>query len=160
MKTKFPAKVMVFGMVSSERHIMPTHIYEWGYQSVPGCAESVVIPWYNQVPGGRLWVWQQGSAPAHKSKATQAWLQKKCYDFVPFSHCPLLPRLEPLATSFRREHYQHDLLQHQSQPDRRHPAVSRRGLRLKAATLNRCQLYYIIKLPELIFSIKVFKIKL
>ena len=35
-------------------------------------------------------------------------------------------------------------------------SVSRRWLRLKAATLNRCQLYYIIKLPELIFSIKVF----
>ena len=32
----------------------------------------------------------------------------------------------------------------------------RRWLRLKAATLNRYQLYYIIKLPELIFSIKVF----
>ena len=28
---------------------------------------------------------------------------------------------------------------------------------LKAAILNRCQLYYIIKLPELIFSIKVLK---
>ena len=35
-------------------------------------------------------------------------------------------------------------------------SVSRWWLRLKAATLNRCQLYYIIKLPELIFSIKVF----
>ena len=35
--------------------------------------------------------------------------------------------------------------------------VSRWWLRLKAATLNRCQLYYIIKLPELIFSIKVLK---
>ena len=34
-------------------------------------------------------------------------------------------------------------------------SVSRRWLRLKAATLNRCQLYYIIKLAELIFSIKV-----
>ena len=34
---------------------------------------------------------------------------------------------------------------------------SRRWLRLKAATLNRCQLYNIIKLPELIFSIKVLK---
>ena len=33
-------------------------------------------------------------------------------------------------------------------------SVSRRWLRLKAATLNWCQLYYIIKLPELIFSIK------
>ena len=36
-------------------------------------------------------------------------------------------------------------------------SVSRRWLNLKAATLNRCQLYYIIKLPELIFSIKVLK---
>ena len=36
-------------------------------------------------------------------------------------------------------------------------SVSRRWLRLKAATLNICQLYYIIKLPELIFSIKVLK---
>ena len=36
-------------------------------------------------------------------------------------------------------------------------SVSRQWLRLKAATLNRYQLYYIIKLPELIFSIKVLK---
>ena len=36
-------------------------------------------------------------------------------------------------------------------------SVSRRWLRLNAATLKRCQLYYIIKLPELIFSIKVLK---
>ena len=36
-------------------------------------------------------------------------------------------------------------------------SVSRQWLRLKAATLNRCQLYYIIKLAELIFPIKVFK---
>ena len=36
-------------------------------------------------------------------------------------------------------------------------SVSRRWLKLNAATLNRCQLYYIIKLPELIFSIKVLK---
>ena len=36
-------------------------------------------------------------------------------------------------------------------------SVSRWWLRLKAATLNRCQLYYIIQLAELIFSIKVLK---
>ena len=36
-------------------------------------------------------------------------------------------------------------------------SVSGRWLRLKAATLNRCQLYDIIKLSELIFSIKVLK---
>ena len=37
-------------------------------------------------------------------------------------------------------------------------SVSRRWLRLKVATLNRCQLYNIIKLPELIFFNKNFKI--
>ena len=36
-------------------------------------------------------------------------------------------------------------------------SVSRRWLRLKAATLNRCQFYNTIKLPELIFSIKCLK---
>ena len=95
MKTKFPATVMVFGVVSSEGHIMPTHIFEVGlkvntkvYLDV---LKSVVIPWCNQVAGGRPCVWQQDSTPAHKSKETQAWLQKECYDFVPFSHCPPPP---------------------------------------------------------------------
>ena len=101
MKTKFPATVMVFGVVSSEGYIMPPHIFEVGlkvntkvYLDV---LKSVVIPWCNQVAGGRPWVWQQDSAPAHKSKETQAWLQKECYDFVPFSHWPpTSPDLNPL----------------------------------------------------------------
>ena len=65
------------------------------HQSVPDVLKGVVIFWCNHVAGGRPWVWQQDSAPAHKSKETQAWLQKDCYDFVPFSRCPLLPRPEP-----------------------------------------------------------------
>ena len=40
---------------------------------------------------------------------------------------------------------------------KRHAPSSGSVSRLKAATLNRRQLYYIIKLPELIFSIKVLK---
>ena len=89
MKTKFPATVMVFGVVSSESHIMPRHIFEVGlkvntkvYLDV---LKSMVIPWCNQVAGGRPWVWQQDSAPPHKSKETQAWLQE-CYDFVLFTN--------------------------------------------------------------------------
>ena len=91
MKTKFPATVMVFGVVSSEGHIMPPHIFEVGlkvntkvYLDV---LKRVEIPWCNQVAGSRTRVWQQDSAPAHKSKETQTWLQK-CYDFVPFPHWP------------------------------------------------------------------------
>ena len=98
MKTKFPATVMVFGVVSREGHIMPPHIFEVGLKVNTkvylDMLKSVVIPWCNQVVGGRPWVWQQDLAPVHKSKETQAWLQKKCYDFVPFSHCPP-PRPEP-----------------------------------------------------------------
>ena len=76
MKIKFPATVMVFGVVSSESHIMPPHSFEVGskvnikvYLDVLKC---VVIHWCNQVADGRPWVWQQDSAPAHKSKETQA----------------------------------------------------------------------------------------
>ena len=57
MKTKFPPTVMVFGVVSSEGHIMPPHIFEVGlkvhtkvYLDV---LKSVVILWCNQVAGGR-----------------------------------------------------------------------------------------------------------
>ena len=90
MKTKFPATVMIFSVVSSEGHIMPPHIFEVGmkvntkvYLDV---LKSVVIIWCNQVAGGRPWMWQQGSTPAHKSKETEAWHQEECYDFVHFSH--------------------------------------------------------------------------
>ena len=101
MKTKFLAAVMVFGVVSSEGHIMPPHIFEVGlkvntkvYLDV---LKSVLIPWCNQVAGGRPWVWQQDSALAKESKETQAWLQKECYNFVPFSHWPTSsPDLNPL----------------------------------------------------------------
>ena len=92
MKTMFPAMVIVFGVVSSESHIMLPHIFEIGLKSNTkvylDVLKSVVIPWCNKVACGRPWVWQQDSAPAHKGKETQAWLQKEWYDFVPFSHWP------------------------------------------------------------------------
>ena len=101
MKTKFPATVMVFGVVSSEVHIMPPQIFEVGWlintKVYLDVLKSVVIPWCNQAVGGRPWMWQQDSAPAHKPKETQAWLQKECYDFMPFSHWTVsAPDLKPL----------------------------------------------------------------
>ena len=184
MKTKFPATVMVFGVVSSEGHIMPPHIFEDGlkvntkvYLDV---LKSVLIPWCNQVAGGRAWVWQQDSALAHKSKKTQAWLQKECYDFVPFSHWPPSPptwtcwttsfghtsRTSPTwppttpKPAWSPPSAEYSPNSRQRLWKRHAPSsgsVSRRWLSLKVATLNRCQLYYIVKLPELIFSIKVLK---
>ena len=121
MKTKFPATVMVFGVVSSEGHIMPPHIevgLKVNTKVYLDVLKSVVIPWCNQVAGGRPWVWQQDSALAHKSKET--WLQKECYDFVPFFYWPPPPPTWTCwTTSFviHREHHEDDLPQHQSQPD-------------------------------------------
>ena len=73
-------------------YIMPPHIFEVSLKVKTkvylDVLKSVVIPWCNQVASGRPWVWQQDSAPAHKSKETQAWLQKERYDSVPFSHWP------------------------------------------------------------------------
>ena len=186
MKTTFSAMVMVFGVVSIEGHIMPPHIFEVGlkvntkvYLHV---LKSVVIPWCNQVSGDRPWVWQQDSAPVHKSKETKASLQKECYDFVPFSHWPLsFPETGPaglLRLVIRRKHHQHDLPQHQSQPDRCHlpsirrrlwkrhvsssGSVSRRWLRLKAVALNKCQLNNIIhnQVTWIDFLYKSFEIKM
>ena len=116
---------------------------------------------------------------SYRHQTSQIWLRRQRTSANQVRQVPLLPRPEPaglLRLVIRREHHQRDLPQHQSQPDRRHPpsicwapphlwkrhapnsgSVSRRWLRLKVATLNRCQLYYIIKLPELIFSIKVLK---
>ena len=165
MKTKFPATVMVFGVVSSEGHIMPPHIFEVGlkvntkvYLDV---LKSVVIPWCNQVTGGKPWVWQQDSAPVHQSKETQDWLQKECYDFVHFSLWPPPPpTLTHWTTSFGHTSRTSPIWPPTtpkpawSPPSaeyspssrrrlwKRHApssgSVSRRWLRLKAATLNRC----------------------
>ena len=57
MKAKFQVTVMVFGVVSSEGHIMSPHIFEVGLkvnpQSVPGCVEECGDPLVQS--GGR---WQ------------------------------------------------------------------------------------------------------
>ena len=184
MKIKFPATVMVFGVVSSQGHIMPPHIFEVGLKvntkMYVEVLKSVVIPWFNQVASGRPWVWQQDSAPAHKSNETLSWLQKESYDFVPFSHWPpplptwtyctisfghtsrtsstWPPTLPKLAWAPPSVEYS---LSSRRRLGRRHApssgSVSRLWLKLKVAKLNRCQLYNIIKFPELIFSIKVLK---
>ena len=152
-------------------HLRSRH--ESQHQSVPGCAEECSDPLVQS--GGR---WQTlgvaaglGAGPQVQKDpglASEGVLQLCTL----LSLAPLLPWPEPAGLPrlvIHREHYQHDLPQHQSQPDRRHSlssrrrlwkrhapssgSVSRRWLRLKAATLNKYQLYYIIKLPELIFSI-------
>ena len=90
MKRKFPATVMVFGVLSSEDHIMPLTSSKSAWKSTPKCTW---ISWRVVQSGGR---WQTLGVATGLSE-TQAWLQEKCYDFVPLSHWPLsLPNLNPL----------------------------------------------------------------
>ena len=141
------------------------------HQSVPGCVEESGDPLVKS--GGR---WQTLGVEAGLGAGPQVQrypglASEGVLRFCTFLSLPsLLPRPEPaglLRLVIRQEHHLHDLPQLQSQPDRRHPPSICRApayacgkgifpdpdpywLRLKAATLNRCQLYYIIKLPELI----------
>ena len=134
MKIKFPATVMVFGVFLSEGQIMPPHIFEVGlkvntkvYLDV---LKSVVILWCNQVAGGRPWVWQQDSAPATSLKRPRLGFRRSAMTLYPSLTGPLLPRpetVELLRLVIRREHHQHDLPQHQSQPDHHHPPSIRRA---------------------------------
>lgn len=86
MKTKYPATVMVLGVVSSEGHVMPPHIFEVGLRvntaTYLEVMEQVVLPWIRGVVGDRPWVWQQDSAPCHVSHKAMSWLQEHCYDVV------------------------------------------------------------------------------
>ena len=92
---KFPATVMVFGVVSSEGHIMPPHIFEVSlkvntkvYLDV---LKSVVILWCNQVAGGGPWTWRQPTSP----KRPRLGFRRSATTLYPSLTGPLLPRPEP-----------------------------------------------------------------
>ena len=127
MKTKFPATVIAFGVVSNEGHIIPLHIFKVGLKVSTKVYLEVLKSDPLMQSGGQ--VWQQDSPPAHKSKETQVWLQER-YDCTILSLTPLLLRPEPAGLHrlvIHREHHQHDLPQHQSQPDHCHPPSIRRA---------------------------------
>ena len=166
MKTKFPATVMVFGVVSSEGHIMPPHIFEVGLKvNTKVWWSPGVIRWPVADPGCGSRTRRRPTSP----KSPRLGFRRSATTLYPSLTDPLLPRPEPaglLRLVISREHHQHDLPQHQNQPDRRHPPNIRRaptGACGKGMLLvpDPCRGgdwgYNIIKLPELIFSIKVLK---
>ena len=119
--------------VSSESHIMPLHIFEVGlkvntkvYLDV---LKSVLIPWCNQCPvadpGCGIRTWCRRTSP----KRPRLGFRMSATTLYPSLTGPLLPLPEPaglLRLVIRREHHQHDLPLHQSQPDHRHPPSIRR----------------------------------
>ena len=178
MKTKFPATVMVFGVVLSEGHIT-SHLrsrLESQYQSLPGRAEECDDPLVQS--GG----WLQtlgvaaglGAGPQVQRDPGLAservlWLctllslapssspDLNPLDYFVWSYVENITNMTShntkasLITAIRRVFAELPLVLVEK-------ACSQFRIRIKVvieATLNRCQLYYIIKLPELIFSIKV-----
>ena len=127
--------VCIFGMVSSEGHIIDTSYLrsrlESQHQSVPVCAEECGDPLVQS--GGR---WQTliaaeglcaGQHVQRDPSLASARVLRLC---TILSLAPFLPWPEParlLRLAIRREYHQHDLPQHQSQPDRRHPPSIRRA---------------------------------
>ena len=134
IKIKLPATVMVFGMVSSEGHIMPPHIFEIGFKvntkAYLDVLKGVMIPCCHQV-GVAAGLYAGPQVQRDPGLASEGVL--RLYTLLPLA--PLLPQPEPaelLCLVIRREHHQHDLPQHQSQPNRRHPLSIRRAHAKKA----------------------------
>ncbi len=79
-RTKFPAHVMVLGVISSEGDVMPPHFFDQGLKVNTDVyvhvLKHVVKPWMDQIAGERTYTFQQDGAPAHTSKRAQEWLQE------------------------------------------------------------------------------------
>ncbi len=78
MATRFPANVMVLGIVSNEGDVMPPHIIPKGLrvntEEYLDVIKTVVKPWMDQIAGHRHYVFQQDGVPTHNSKKMQEWL--------------------------------------------------------------------------------------
>ena len=163
-------------------HHATSHLWSWlesQHQSVPGCAEECSDP---LVQSGGWWQTLGVAAGLGASPEIQKdpWLASEgvlrlctllslappppltctCWTTL-FGHTsrtsPTWPPTTP-KPAWSPPSAKYSLSSHWHLWKRHAPcsgSVSRWWLRLKAATLNRSQLYYIINLPELIFSIEV-----
>ena len=129
MKTKFPATVMVFDVVLGP-HYATSHLrsrLESQHQSVPGCAEECGDPLVQS--GGR---WQTLGVAAGLGVSPQVQRDPGLASEGVLRLCtllslaPLLPQPEPAGLLRFVIRPEHDLPQHQSQPDRCHlPSIRR-----------------------------------
>ena len=101
MSTKFPATVMVLGVVSNEGDVMPPYFFPKGLkinmEEYIKVLRDVVKPWMDSVAGDRHYIFQQDGAPAHNGGRTQDWCKENLRgfwskDFWP----PSLPDCNPL----------------------------------------------------------------
>ena len=105
------------------------------WKSIPKCIWMCWRLWW--FPGAIRWpladsgygsrTWRRPTSP----KRPRLGFRRSATTLYPSFTSPLLPRPEPAGLLYlviRREHHQHDLPQHQSQPDHCHPPSSCRRL--------------------------------
>ena len=104
------------------------------WKSTPKCTWMCWRVWWS--PGASKWsVADPGCGSRTRRRSTSPkrpslGFRRSATTLYPSLTGPLLPRPEPaglLRLVIRREHHQHNLPQHQSQPDRRHPPSIRRA---------------------------------
>ena len=167
------ATVMVFGVVSSEGHIMPPHIFEVGlkvntkvYLDVLKSVVQLGGRWLTLGVAAGLGVGLQVQRdPGFASECV--WQLCTLLSLTPTS----FPNLNPLdyfiwsyvenITNMTSHNTKASLITAirwvftKLPPMLVEKACSQFWIRIEAVTLNRCQFYYIIKLPELVFPLKV-----
>ena len=124
IKTMFPAMVMVFGVVSSEGHLTSS---KSAWKSTPKCTWMCWSVWWS--PGAIRWpVADPGCDSRTRHRLTSPKRTRLGFrsgtTLYPSLTAPFLPWPEPVGLFclvVHREHHEHDLPQHQSQPDSRHP---------------------------------------
>lgn len=100
MHTKFPASVMVLGVVSSEGDVKPPHFFRQGAKvnavAYTDVLNTVAKPWITAVARGRPYVFQQDSAPAHTAHSTQERIANNFLNHItPNVWPPSLPDVRP-----------------------------------------------------------------
>ena len=60
MKTKYPVHIRVFGVVTNDYYIIPSVIASE--------SKEIVVCWIKWLATGRLYIWQQNSAPCYTSR--------------------------------------------------------------------------------------------
>ncbi|QQP53659.1 Transposable element tcb2 transposase [Caligus rogercresseyi] len=100
MFSKKPAAVMTLAVISSEGDVMVPHFFQANetvnktvYLDV---LKRVVVPWMKKTAGERKYTFQQDSAPAHKAKTVQNYLEANTAHFWPPTFWPAnSPDLNP-----------------------------------------------------------------
>ena len=176
--------VIVFGVVSSEVYIMPPHIFESAWKSTPMCTwmcwrvrwSPGAIRWPVADPGCSKGLGAGPQVQRDPGLTSEGVLQLCTLLSLPpppptwtrwttsFGHTsrtsptwpPTIPKPAWSPPSVEYSPSSRRRLWKRHAPSS--GSVSRRSLKLNGATLNWYQLNYIIKIRELIFSRKVFKI--